>query len=215
MLNFTEKKIRNTNKDTYLVIFLHGYGSDADDLMSISNEFTNDFDNIHYISAEAPFPCEAGIGYQWFSLQDITPPAIISSITNNYKVLEDFIEEQSRRLQVNYNHIFLLGFSQGAMMSLFTGIRLTHKLAGIIALSGLLAETIDTMEKNLKTKQKILMIHGSEDQVVPYKYFLDTKEIFNKYDFDITTKTIYGMEHCINEEVIDLVRTFISISSPK
>ena len=49
MLNFTEKKIRNTNKDTYLVIFLHGYGSDADDLMSISNEFTNDFDNIHYI----------------------------------------------------------------------------------------------------------------------------------------------------------------------
>lgn len=209
MLNFIEKKIQNINNDTYLVIFLHGYGSNTNDLMSLSSEFKNDFNNIHYISAEAPFPCEVGTGYQWFSLQDITPSAIVSSIINNYKILEDFIEEQSKRLQISYDHIFLLGFSQGAMMSLFTGIRLKHKLAGIIALSGLLAETIESMEKNLKTKQKILMIHGSEDPVIPYKYFLDSKEIFDRYNFDIITKTIYGMEHCINEEVVDLVRTFI------
>lgn len=209
MLNFIEKKPKNKNNDTYLVIFLHGYGSDANDLMSLSNEFSDEFNNIHYISAEAPFLCEAGFGYQWFSLQDITPSAIISSITNNYKILEDFIEEQSKRLQINYDHIFLLGFSQGAMMSLFAGIRLKSKLAGIIALSGLLAETVESMDKNLKTKQKILMIHGSSDQVVPYKYFLDSKEIFEKYNFDITSKTIYGMEHSINEEVIDLIKTFL------
>ena len=102
-----------------------------------------------------------------------------------------------------------MGFSQGAMMSLFTGIRLKSKLAGIIALSGLLAETIESIEKNLKTKQKILMIHGSDDQVVPYEYFLHSEEIFKKYNFDITSKTIYEMEHSINEEVIDSIKTFL------
>ena len=53
------------------------------------------------------------------------------------------------------------------------------------------------------------MIHGSSDQVVPYKYFLDSKEIFEKCNFDITSETIYGMEHSINKEVIDSIKTFL------
>ena len=62
------------------------------------------------------------------------------------------------------------------MMSLFTGIRLNQKLAGIIALSGVLPETVDTMKTDLQIKQKVLMVHGSEDKIVPV---INVKDIQN------------------------------------
>lgn len=210
MLEFIEKEAKvNVNK--YLIIFLHGWGSDKNDLMSLTNYFDETLKNVHYISVNAPFNCDSGNGYQWFSLNDISPYSIMIGVRDNYKILETFIKEQSTRLNIDYDHIFLLGFSQGAMMSLYTGIRLDKKIAGIIALSGLLPETAETMKANLQTKQKILMLHGSKDRIVPHKYFLQSEKIFKAFDFDIKTSTIYGMTHTINEKVIGKVIRFLNL----
>ena len=208
MLNFIEKKPKN-DSNKYLIILLHGWGSNKEDLMFLSEELNKEFDNLHYISVDAPFECDAGFGYQWFSLRDTSPYGVRLTIKDNYKILEDFIEEQSKRLNIPYNHIFLLGFSQGAMMSLFTGIRLNQKLAGIIALSGVLPETVDTMKTDLQIKQKVLMVHGSEDKIVPYEYFLQSEKIFRMFDFNVETTTVYGMTHTINDEVIRKVKNFL------
>lgn len=208
MLNFIEKEPKN-DSNKYLIILLHGWGSNKEDLMFLSEELNKEFDNLHYISVDAPFECDAGFGYQWFSLRDTSPYSVRLTIKDNYKILEDFIEEQSKRLNIPYNHIFLLGFSQGAMMSLFTGIRLNQKLAGIIALSGVLPETVDTMKTDLQIKQKVLMVHGSEDKIVPYEYFLQSEKIFRMFDFNVETTTVYGMTHTINDEVIHKVKNFL------
>ena len=208
MLNFIEKRPKNT-KNPYLLIMLHGWGSNKEDLMALSDAFGNELDNIHYISVEAPFKCDSGKGYQWFSLIDTSPASVMLTIKDNYKILENFIEEQSKRLNIDYDHIFLLGFSQGASMVLHTGVRLAKKLAGVIVLSGVLPETPQTLKNNLKTKQKILMIHGTDDKVVPYEYFLYGEKILKMLDFDLKTKTINGMSHTINNEEEKVIIDFI------
>ena len=204
MLDFLEKQPKN-NKNKYLVIMLHGWGSDKYDLISLDFNI----DNLHYLSVNAPYECDSGFGYQWFSLEDMNVNSIIKEIRNNYIVLEKFIEEQSIKLNIDYNHIFLLGFSQGAMMSLYTGIRLNKKLAGIISLSGLLPDTINSIKNSQITKQNILLLHGTDDNVVPFNYFIETKKLFDILDFNIEAYSINELQHGINNEEIDIIKSFI------
>ena len=204
MLDFLEKQSKN-NKDKYLIIMLHGWGSDKYDLISLDFNI----DNLHYLSVNAPYECDSGFGYQWFSLEDMNVNSIIKEIRNNYIVLEKFIEEQSIKLNIDYNHIFLLGFSQGAMMSLYTGIRLNKKLAGIISLSGLLPDTINSIKNSQITKQNILLLHGTDDNVVPFNYFIETKKLFDILDFNIEAYSINELQHGINNEEIDIIKSFI------
>ena len=204
MLDFLEKQSKN-NKNKYLIIMLHGWGSDKYDLISLDFNI----DNLHYLSVNAPYECDSGFGYQWFSLEDMNVNSIIKEIRNNYIVLEKFIEEQSIKLNIDYNHIFLLGFSQGAMMSLYTGIRLNKKLAGIISLSGLLPDTINSIKNSQITKQNILLLHGTDDNVVPFNYFIETKKLFDILDFNIEAYSINELQHGINNEEIDIIKSFI------
>lgn len=204
MLDFLEKQPKN-NKNKYLVIMLHGWGSDKYDLISLDFNI----DNLYYLSVNAPYECDSGFGYQWFSLEDMNVNSIIKEIRNNYIVLEKFIEEQSIKLNIDYNHIFLLGFSQGAMMSLYTGIRLNKKLAGIISLSGLLPDTINSIKNSQITKQNILLLHGTDDNVVPFNYFIETKKLFDILDFNIEAYSINELQHGINNEEIDIIKSFI------
>ena len=204
MLDFLEKQSKN-NKNKYLIIMLHGWGSDKYDLISLDFNI----DNLHYLSVNAPYECDSGFGYQWFSLEDMNVNSIIKEIRNNYIVLEKFIEEQSIKLNIDYDHIFLLGFSQGAMMSLYTGIRLNKKLAGIISLSGLLPDTVDNLKSSQITKQNILLLHGTDDNVVPFNYFLDTKKLFDILNFNTEAHSINNLQHSINNEEIDIIKLFI------
>lgn len=204
MLDFLEKQAK-TNDNEYLIIMLHGWGSDKYDLISL--DF--DIDNLHYLSVNAPYECDSCFGYQWFSLEDMNVNSIFIEIRSNYIVLEKFIEEQSKKFNINYDHIFLLGFSQGAMMALYTGIRLSEKIAGIISLSGLLPDTIDNIKNSQITKQNILLLHGTNDNVVPFNYFLETKKLFDIFNFEIEAHPINDLQHNINNEEIDIIRLFI------
>lgn len=208
MLDFIEKKsISGENK--YLIIFLHGYGSDKYDLMSLSDEFNSISSDIYYISVNAPFICDNGYGYQWFELKEITLPYVMNEVKKNYKIIENFVKLQSDRLNINYENIFLVGFSQGAIISLYASIRLDKKLAGIIAFSGFMAETIDELKNNLKNKQKIIMIHGVSDQIIPYIYFEYSKNILQTMNFENETYSINHLDHSINYECINYAKSFV------
>ena len=204
MLDFLEK-VSKDKENQYLVIMLHGWGSDKYDLMSL------DFglNNLHYISLNAPFECESGFGFQWFSLERIDINSIMLEIKNNYTDFVKFIDEQSVRLNIPYERIFLLGFSQGAMMSLYSSIRLNKKLAGVIVLSGLLPDTIENM-KNIKiTKQNVLLLHGTEDDVISYEYFIGCRKILNMFEFDVEAYSIQNLKHGINDEEIIIIKDYL------
>jgi phospholipase/carboxylesterase len=209
MLNFIEKKSVSGN-DKYLMIFLHGWGSNKSHLMPYNEDFSKVSKDIYYISADAPFDCEGyDSGYQWFSLKNMSLSAMMKEVDENYKILKDFIEEQSGRLKINYENIFLMGFSQGAILSLYMGNRLDKKLGGIIMCSGRVAESEDSLKSDLKIRQNVFMTHGEKDNVITYNDFLNGEKILKKYGIEVKTYVDPNIGHSINKKCIEEIKNFL------
>ncbi len=121
-LKFYEHSI--TKNPKYLVIFLHGYGSNGHNLIELAREFEYVLPDAHYISPNAIEPWEGGFpdAYQWFSLANWGADRDVSRVAENVRqanrVLNNFILDQLNRFQLQPDCLFLVGFSQGAMMSM-------------------------------------------------------------------------------------------------
>lgn len=225
MLNFVEEKADGESK--YLVIFFHGWGSNKEDLIALSGYFKTISPNIHFISVDAPDLCESGFGYQWFSLKEANFEYIENEINKNNSnlddfistvereirknniILKDFIEFQSKRLNIDYDRIILAGFSQGAIMSMYAGITVSKKLCGIVAFSGLFPVAVNDLNTILRTKQKILMLHGEDDHVIPFQYFQYSVDTLKRFDFDLTCYLLENLGHRMDDRCISFAKQFI------
>ena len=199
MLNFIEKQSKS-GKNKYLMILLHGYGCDKNDLMPLSDDFALISNDICFISVDAPEICDSGFGYQWFPLKNFnfTAENVLEMIKNNINYVSEFINFQSKRLKIDYKNIFLLGFSQGAMVSLATSIRLDKKIGGVISFSGFQPDTKETLKKDLRTKQNVLLVHGVNDPIVPYNLLIYSKDLLEQFSIDVEICPCLNLEHSIN-----------------
>ena len=131
-----------TKSPKFLVILLHGYGANGENLIELANEFQPIIQDAYFIAPNAIEPWEGGFPncYQWFSLYagvernalDILAP----KIKNANQILLKFIEEQLARFNLSFENLILIGFSQGSMMSIYQGLIMPKKIAGIISFSG-------------------------------------------------------------------------------
>ncbi|MGB0697300.1 MAG: alpha/beta hydrolase [Rhodospirillaceae bacterium] len=175
------------NKPSSLVVLLHGYGADGDDLISLAPFFANDLTDTLFYSPHAPQPCEMGpFGRQWFSLADYDPElmrrspdtmvpafeAMLAGAEASTPILEHSIETLCRENDIAPEKVAFVGFSQGTMMSLHLGLRRAPPPACIIGFSGALlgADQLssDTLgAEDLSKTPPIHLIHGDADPVVP------------------------------------------------
>src|ERR1700726_1554692 len=124
-------------KPRRLVILLHGLGADGNDLIGLQQVWGRLLPEAEFISPNAPFPCDmAPYGYQWFSVQDRTPEAVLAGVRAAAPILDAFITDEMAKRGLGENETALVGFSQGTMMSLFVGLRRAAPLAGILGFSG-------------------------------------------------------------------------------
>jgi phospholipase/carboxylesterase len=147
-----------------LIIFLHGYGSNGDDLISLAPYWERLVPNTAFASPNAPeaIPGMAG-AYQWFALTHMDPAVIARSARGAAPILTAFITAEMARHNVGPDRTVLVGFSQGTMMALEVGLAWPTALAGIIGFSGALVG----FEKAV-SKPPVLLIHGDQDDRVPY-----------------------------------------------
>src|SRR5215472_3366546 len=151
-----------------LVILLHGLGADGNDLIGLAPYWAPLLPNAEFVSPNAPFPCDmAPYGYQWFSAQDRSPPAVLAGVRAAAPMLDGFIDEALAERGLGAADLALVGFSQGTMMSLFVGLRRRQQLAGIVGFSGRLLAP-ELLADELCSRPPILLVHGTEDPLVPY-----------------------------------------------
>ena len=214
-LKFIEEGPFNGKDAKRLVIFLHGYGSDMYDLFDLKNSFVDILPDAHFISVNAPYECDTGNGYQWFSLKSMDIDYIYAEIRKNYKIVNKFIDEQVKRFDISYKDVVLIGFSQGTMMSLFASLRNENKLLAVIGFSGMLADKLENLKAEIKTKQNILLIHGTDDKIIPYEYFYFTEKLLRAVDVKFITETSIGLDHSIDlygiQKARDYIKNLISI----
>src|SRR5436190_21852978 len=119
-----------------LVILLHGLGADGNDLIGLQQYWGRLVPDAEFISPNAPFPCDgAPYGYQWFSVRDRSPTAMLAGVRAAAPALDAYIDEELQKRGIEEKDAVLVGFSQGTMMSLYVGLRRERPLAGILGYS--------------------------------------------------------------------------------
>lgn len=192
-------------KSNKLVIFLHGYGADGKDLIDLANPFSMALPNATFISPDAPFPCAMSPqGRQWFPIEEIPMGAIEAS--NN---LLSLIEKEAQTIGLNFKDVILIGFSQGAMMSMQCLLLSKFQLSGIIGYSGALREqNIEAAKYNVfDGKHKfsstpVLLVHGEQDEVVPFQMLEKSKVLLDGIGFNTRTLSRPNLGHGIDPEGI-------------
>lgn len=156
---------------TALVVFLHGYGADGADLLGLADVLAPHLPTAAFVAPDAPERCiGGGFGYQWFPIPwlDGSPQAAAEAgLAASVKDLNDFLDARLAEERLTPDRMVLVGFSQGAMMSLEVAPRRNQAVAGVVAISGRLLRPEALVDEAL-VKPPVLLIHGDQDPVVPF-----------------------------------------------
>src|SRR6476646_8959466 len=183
-----------------LVILLHGLGADGNDLIGLQQYWARLVPDAEFVSPNAPFPCDmAPYGYQWFSVQDRTPEAVLAGVRAAAPSLDAFIDEELQKRGLTESDTALVGFSQGTMMSLYVGLRRAKPLAGILGYSGRLIAP-DLLAGELRSRPPVLLVHGSDDPVVPFESLALAEAGLKGAGVPVETLICPGVQHSIDPE---------------
>ncbi len=149
-----------------LVVLVHGYGANGDDLISLSDHWKAILPDAAFVSPNAPTPIPGyPNGYQWFGLSSLGPEEVARGARAAAPLMNDFLDAELERLDLDSSQLALVGFSQGTMMSLHVGLRRPKAPAGILGYSGMLADP-GALKNELRVRPPIQLIHGDVDQVI-------------------------------------------------
>ena len=207
MQNHLEVKQKN-DKPSYLMVMLHGYGSNGYDLISLAPYFQKDFPEIYFYSPNALEECELNnFGYQWFSLKDRKEDTLRSEILKNSGKVVKIIKEKLSELQLDEQQLIILGFSQGTMISLFLALSNQLSPAAIIGFSGKLI--IPENFNNKLIKFPVCLIHGTDDDILDHSSLIFADNFLKENNIETNILTIEGLGHTIDLSGIEFAKNFI------
>lgn len=201
------KYLEQANPDSTqqpLVIFLHGYGSNEADLFGIKDDLPA---NYNYLSVQAPVKLEEG-SYQWFRKKgEGAYNGETDDLKSSGQVLLNFVAQAAKKYHTEANKVFLVGFSQGAIMSYEVGLRHPEAVGGIAALSGRILPVLKSELKPDEKRQELAIFigHGTADKRLPYKDGTDANSLLQKLALKPEFHGYEGLGHSISAaEVQDL-----------
>lgn len=188
-----------------LVVFLHGYGADGNDLIDLGRAWQSLLPHAAFVSPHASEPCgQAPVGRQWFPLTYRDPNERWIGVNAAAPGLEAFLEAELKRHNLPPSALALVGFSQGAMMALHVGLRRAVAPAAIIGFSGLFVvpegAAPDVVAKDIRSRPPILLIHGDQDDLIPAQALFFAGSALAALDVPTEWHLSAGIGHGIDEE---------------
>ncbi|GAL65751.1 alpha/beta hydrolase [Jejuia pallidilutea] len=170
----------NLKENAPLLIMLHGYGSDENDLFSFANELPEE---LLIVSVRAPYKMQP-FGNAWYAINFDAEKGKWSDneqAKQSVELIAKFIDEVANAYNINKDSITLLGFSQGSILSYAVALTYPEKVKNIIALSGYINQ--DILPKNLNehdySNLDFYCSHGNADQVIPPDWARQTQPFLN------------------------------------
>ena len=186
-----------------LVILLHGLGADGNDLIGLAQYWGRLVPHAEFVAPNAPFPCDmAPYGYQWFSVQDRTPEAVLAGVRAAATILDAFIDDELQKRGLDDGAAALVGFSQGTMMALYVGLRRARPLAGILGFSGRMIAA-DRLADELRSRPRTLLVHGTDDPLVPFDSLAEAEQALAAAGVPVETLACVGTAHAIDQEGLE------------
>jgi phospholipase/carboxylesterase len=196
-----------------LVIFLHGYGADGNDLIGLGREFARFLPDAAFVSPNAPetLPGQFFGGRQWFPVETRSEREWEEGVRKAQPVLDAFVVSEAARVKLPLGALALVGFSQGTMMALQTGLRLTEAPAAIVGFSGHLAGA-SRLAAEIKSKPPVLLIHGSNDEVIPVQAIHHARIALAAAGVPVQWQIRPGLGHGIDPEGLKVAGQFLRAS---
>ncbi|MBS0385200.1 MAG: dienelactone hydrolase family protein [Proteobacteria bacterium] len=192
-----------------LVILLHGYGSNGADLISLAPYWAGALPGAAFVSPNAieSVPQVPG-GYQWFPISNLDPHLMEQGAKNAAQSVDRFIDRELEKYGLDESRLVLVGFSQGAMMSLYVGLRRAKPIAGILGFSGVLVGR--NLKEEMRSKPPVLLIHGDRDPTIPIAAMFDSAEQLAAAEHGAQWHVSYGVPHSIGQDGLDLGGAFLA-----
>lgn len=211
LLNYKTKPAKSGNTKN-LVVFLHGYGADGADLLSLGDPLGEHLPNTMFAAPDAPERSTMNpLGYQWFPIPWIdgsSEEQAAAGLAESAMLLNDWLDVMMAEAGVGPENTVLVGFSQGTMISLQIAPRRAQALAGIVGFSGRLL-TPDTLSAEVTSKPPVLLIHGDMDDVVPPSSLPEAANALAVNDFRVFTHVAKGTAHGISQDGIGVALQFM------
>ena len=168
-LHYIVREPKQATENPPLLILLHGYGSNEQDLFSFAEELP---DNLLIVSAKAPYEIGYG-GYAWYAINFDEVNGKFSDLAQANESIDKiavFIDEIKAKYTTNPAKTFLLGFSQGAILSYALSFKYPNKVQHVIALSGYINDELLPSEISNSIATDYYTSHGTVDQVLPIEW---------------------------------------------
>jgi phospholipase/carboxylesterase len=187
-----------------LIVLLHGYGADGNDLIELGRVWQPVMPQAAFVSPHAPHPCGGGMGREWFPLTDRAMTERWQGVTSCAPVLDQFLDAELARRKLPPSALALVGFSQGAMMALHVGLRRAQEPLAVVGYSGLLVAPphgqIEAIAPEITSRPPILLIHGDRDDVIPAQALFMAANSLAALEVPVEWHLSAGLGHGIDQE---------------
>lgn len=198
--SLTTDLIPAREKSSRLMIVLHGLGDSMEGFRGVPEMLRIPW--LNYLLVNAPDPYYGG--FSWYDFAGDPAPGVVRS----RRLLTALLDSQ--RAIFPSGQTILFGFSQGCLMTLESGLRYPHKLAGLIGVSGyvhddkLLARELSLVAREVP----ILWTHGVRDPLIPVAAVRQQVESLKSAGLKIDWQE-FPKEHTIHPREVEVIRNFI------
>jgi phospholipase/carboxylesterase len=202
-----------------LVVFLHGYGADGNDLINIGEAWQRLLPNTAFVSPHAPEPCGmAPVGRQWFPLTFRDPDERWVGVNAAAPILNQFLDNELQRRKLPESALALVGFSQGAMMALHVGLRRVTSPAAIVGYSGLFVlpdnAALETVAAEIRSRPPVLLVHGALDELIPMQALTHASQSLAALGIPVEWHISHEIGHGIDAEGLRQGGQFLAHNLP-
>jgi len=200
-----------------IVVFLHGYGADGADLLGLADPLAPHLPDTEFLAPDAPEPCVGNpFGRQWFPipwLDGSSEAAAAAGLESSSADLNAFLDARLEEAGLSPRSLALVGFSQGAMMSLHVAPRRSEAIAGIVAISGRLLRP-ELLATEAVVKPPVLLVHGDADPVVPFEDMSKAGNALVGAGFETYGHVMKGTGHGIAPDGLSVALSFLKDRLP-
>jgi phospholipase/carboxylesterase len=195
-----------------VLVLLHGYGANGDDLLSLAPVLAPDLPGWAFLAPDAPDPCPgAPGGRQWAPIPWLDGSDAVAAAVAFHRsagLLAGLIDTAQTEFGLGPGRVFLFGFSQGAMLALHVAPRLAAPLGGVVAASGRLLEP-GRLAAATVARPPVLLLHGDCDEVVPPAALPEAEAALAAAGFDVRTHISRGTGHGIAPDGLGAALAFL------
>lgn len=191
-----------------LVVLLHGYGADGEDLIGLADPLGEALPNALFAAPNAPSRCAQNpFGFEWYPLDlSMMQESVRIGTPTARAAIVEYLDDQWVRTGLGAAETFLVGFSQGAMMALHVALSLPEPVRGVVSFSGALVPPADF---DAAPKPPICLIHGDLDQVVEPRRTEEAAEALSARGYELSVHFSRGLAHGISPDGLQFATAFM------